>query len=139
MYLIDTNVISELRNDKTADRGVVEFMSTVTAKEQRCYLSVITVGELHIGAAKILHRGDSKQSAKLHEWIDSLLEHYGDSILPIDQDVSFIWAALRVPHHENALDKLIAATALSHSLTLVTRNTKDFLKTGVPLLNPFSQ
>jgi len=138
MYLIDTNVISELRNDRTADRGVVEFMSTVTAKEHRCYLSVITVGEIHMGAAKILHRGDSKQSTKLTEWIDSLLMQYGDSILPIDQDVSLIWAALRVPHHENALDKLIAATALSHSLTLVTRNTKDFIKTGVPLLNPFS-
>ena len=89
--------------------------------------------------SKILHRGNSKQSAILREWIDSLLEHYGDSILPIDQDVSFIWAALRVPHYEYALDKLIAATALSHSLTLVTRNTKDILKTGVPLLNPFSR
>ena len=138
MYLIDTNVISELRNDKTADRGVIEFMSTVTAKEQRCYLSVITVGELHMGAAKIQHRGDTKQFIKLNEWIDSMLKLYGDFILPIDQEVSLIWAALRVPHHENALDKLIAATALSHSLTLVTRNTKDFAKTGVPLFNPFS-
>lgn len=138
MYLIDTNVISELRNAKNADRGVVEFMSTVTAKEQRCYLSVITVGELHMGAAKILHRGDTKQSAELSEWIDTLLTQYNDAILPIDQDISLVWAALRVPHYENALDKLIAATALSHSLTLVTRNTKDFKKTGVPLLNPFT-
>lgn len=138
MYLIDTNIISELRKALTVNRGVVEFMSKASANQERCYLSVITIGELYRGVGMIQHRGDIKQANQLSDWLDVILNDYQDRILAVDNDVSLIWASLRTPHHENAIDKLIAATALSHSLTLVTRNTKDFEKTGVPLIDPFT-
>lgn len=137
MYLIDTNVVSELRQGQSADRGVVEFVSKASANDERCYLSVVTIGELNRGIAMIRHRGDTKQANTLTDWLDTILNDYNDSILPVDKDVSLIWANLRVPNHENALDKMIAATALSHALTVVSRNTRDFEKTGVPIVNPF--
>ena len=138
MYLIDTNIVSELRKAQSVNRGVIEFMSRVSAAQEHCYLSVVTVGELHRGVGMIRHRGDTKQANQLSDWLESILKDYQDRILPIDNDVALIWASLRIPHHENAIDKLIAATALSHSLTLVTRNTKDFGKTGVPMVDPYT-
>jgi len=137
MYLIDTNIISELRKAQSINRGVIEFMSKVSAGNQPCYLSVVTIGELNRGVGMIRYRGDTKQANQLAEWLYTIVKDYQDRILPIDNDIALIWASLRVPHYENAIDKLIAATALSHSLTLVTRNTKDFEKTGVPFIDPF--
>lgn len=71
-------------------------------------------------------------------WLDQLLVEYREDVLDIDVDITQLWGRLRVPHPENALDKLIAATALIYDLTVVTRNHRDFAKTGVRLLNPFS-
>ncbi|MEA3090913.1 MAG: toxin FitB [Caballeronia sp.] len=73
----------------------------------------------------------------LEAWIGTILEDYAMDVIPIDDDVAQLWGRLRVPSSENAIDKLIAATALMHDLTVVTRNIKDFEKTGVKLLNPF--
>jgi predicted nucleic acid-binding protein len=86
----------------------------------------------------IRHRGDLKQADALQNWFSQIVNQYGDNILPIDHEVAAIWADLRVPNHENILDKFIAATALLHSLQVVTRNVKDFEKTGVPIVNPYS-
>lgn len=138
MYLIDTNVISEARKDKTANRGVQAFFKDAANRSTDLYLSVITIGELRRGVELIRHRGDLPQSEKLKAWLAKLLATYASLILPLDQDIAQLWGRLRVPHHENAVDKQIAATALIHDLTLVTRNTQDFAGTGVRLLDPFT-
>ena len=138
MYLIDTNIVSELRKGNATNRGVIEFFYNATATDQICYLSVVTIGELRRGIEMIRHRGDLKQAGALQNWFSQIVDQYSNNILPVDHEVAAIWADLRVPNHENILDKFIAATALLHSLQVVTRNVKDFEKTGVPIVNPFS-
>jgi hypothetical protein len=101
-------------------------------------MSVVTVGELRRGVESIRHRGDVDQAGQLEKWLEVLLVEFQDYILGIDTDIAQLWGLLRAPHPENALDKQIAATALIHDLTVVTRNDKDFLKTGVPVMNPFT-
>lgn len=101
------------------------------------FISVVTVGELRRGIELIRHRGDSRQANQLERWLETLLVEYGDFILDINQDIAQLWGRLRVPHPENALDKQIAATALIYDLIVVTRNHKDFSRTGVRLFNPF--
>jgi len=102
------------------------------------FISVVTVGELRRGVELIRYRGDVRQASQLEKWVEGLLAEYGDHILDINQDIAQLWGRLRVPHPENALDKQIVATALIYELTVVTRNHKDFVKTGVRVLNPFT-
>ncbi|MFO1434796.1 MAG: type II toxin-antitoxin system VapC family toxin [Candidatus Competibacteraceae bacterium] len=137
MYLIDTNIISEVRKKDKADRGVQRFLAQVATEETPIYLSVVTLGELRRGIELIRHRGDAPQAQQLEAWLQIVLTEYADSILPIDEEIAQLWGRLRVPHPEHALDKQIAATALIYGLTVVTRNQRDFEATGVPVLNPF--
>lgn len=139
MYLIDTNVISEARKGRTSNPGVTAFFRRCAEDGSPLWLSVVTVGELRRGVDLIRHRSDMAQADKLEAWLSKLVKDYRDSILPFDLDAAQIWGRLRVPHPENSLDKQIAATALLHDLTVVTRNTADFEATGVRLLNPFDQ
>ncbi len=139
MYLVDTNVISEARKHAKANKGVRDFFKQATEEETRVFISVVTVGELRRGVELIRHRGDTRQANQLEKWLDTLLAEYQDHILDINPDIAQLWGRLRVPHPENALDKQIAATALIYDLTVVTRNHKDFSKTGVRLLNPFKE
>lgn len=138
MYLIDTNVISEARKGKAANPGVLAFFRHCLAQEQRIYLSVVTIGELRRGVDLIRHRGDQPQAKRLEVWLQEVVEDYRDCILSFDLDTAQAWGRLRVPQPEHALDKQIAATALMHDLTLVTRNIADVERTGVRVLNPFS-
>jgi predicted nucleic acid-binding protein len=138
MYLVDTNVISEVRKKSKANPGVRTFFKQAVADETRLFISVVTVGELRRGVEAIRHRGDGRQANLLEKWLVALLTEYQDHILDIDPDIAQLWGRLRVPHPENALDKQIAATALIYELTVVTRNHKDFVKTGVRVLNPFT-
>lgn len=137
MYLIDTNVISEARKGKNADKGVREFFHRIQKEKKPVYVSVITIGELRRGIEKIRYRGDEGQALRLEEWLQSILDQYSDQLLDFDIDMAQVWGRLRVPHHENTLDKQIAATALIYDLTVVTRNMSDFKGCGVRLHNPF--
>jgi toxin FitB len=137
MYLLDTNIISELRKRDRANPGIIRFFDRLAEQEAISYLSVITIGELRRGVDIIQHRGDFSQAKSLENWLQTILDNYAENILDFGREEAQIWGRLRVPHPENALDKQIAATALVYDLTLVTRNVKDFLATGVTLLNPF--
>jgi toxin FitB len=139
MYLIDTNVISEIRKGKKANPGVQSFFQGIIQSGEFAYLSVITLGELRRGVDLIFHRGDLDQGQLLENWLNSLLIQYQDHILGIDGEIAMLWGKLRVPDPTNhSLDKLIAATALICDLTVVTRNLDDFRNTGTRLLNPFT-
>jgi len=138
VYLIDTNVISESRRKLKANSGVKLFFKQAIQTNQALFVSVITIGELRRGVELIRHQGDTKQANLLAKWLNTLTSNYSSNILGIDEDIAQLWGHLRVPHPENALDKLITATALIHDLTVVTRNEKDFFKTGVKVINPFT-
>jgi len=138
MHLVDTNVISEARKKSKANTGVRAFFKQAIEDETRLFISVVTVGELRRGVESIRYRGDVRQANQLEKWLEALMAEYQDHILDINQDIAQLWGRLRAPHPENALDKQIAATALIYELTVVTRNHKDFVKTGVRVLNPFT-
>ena len=137
VYLVDTNVISEVRKRDRANAGVRKFFRQAVKTDFDLYLSAVTVGELRRGVEVIRHRGDLAQAKTLEEWLESVLTDFAQRILPMDDEVGQVWGRLRVPYPEHALDKMIAATALIHDLTVVTRNIADFAGTGVGLLNPF--
>ncbi|GAB4360193.1 MAG: type II toxin-antitoxin system VapC family toxin [Methylohalobius crimeensis] len=138
MYLVDTNVISEARKQSKANPGIRSFFKQAISDESQLFISVVTVGELRRGVEAIRHRGDVRQANQLEKWLVALLTEYQDCILDINPDIAQLWGRLRVPHPENALDKQIAATALIYELTVVTRNHRDFVNTGVRVLNPFT-
>lgn len=137
MYLVDTNVLSEIRKGSGADRGVRQFFQDAARTQANVFLSVVTIGELCRGIELVRHRGDEQQAQRLASWFAWVLDEYFDYILDLDAEAAQVWGRLRVPHPENALDKQIAATALLHDLSVVTRNDKDFLPTGVSVINPF--
>jgi predicted nucleic acid-binding protein len=138
MYLIDTDVVSEARKGDRANAGVRAFFGDAAREDAELYLSVITIGELRQGVEAIRHRGDAPQAKRLERWLDNVMSNVGQTILPFDQDAAHVWGRLRVPSSENPLDKQIAATALIHDLTVVTRNVAHFQATGVRVLNPFT-
>jgi len=137
MYLLDTNVVSELRKAKTgkADKNVVSWAANVSSP---ClFLSVITILELETGI-QLLERRDPSQGSQLRAWLEGqVLPAFSDRILPIDVLVAKRCANLHVPDQRSDRDALIAATALVHGMTVVTRNIADFQPTGVVLLNPW--
>ena len=137
MYLVDTDVVSEVRKRTKANPGVKRFFVDARTKGDALYLSVITVGEIRRGVEAIRHRGDTRQARQLETWLTAVLKEFGDKILDFSHDEAQVWGRLRVPHPENAIDKQIGATALTHGLTLVTRNTAHFSALGLTLVNPF--
>ena len=137
MYLLDTNVISELRKVGygRANASVALWADSVHAAD--LYISVITVQELEIGVALALRR-DAQQGAVLRNWMDRhVLPAFENRILPVDLAVAQRSAQLNVPDPRPVRDGLIAATALVHAMTVVTRNVADFQQCGVSLINPW--
>lgn len=135
MYLVDTNAISEARKGKAANPGVRKFFQTTDAAD--IYLSVQTIGEIRRGLENIRNRGDLPQARKLEKWLDLVVDDYANRILSFDEECAQVWGRLMSPRHEHPIDKQIAAIALIHDLTVVTRNVDDFRGTGVRLKNPF--
>ena len=138
MYLLDTNVISELRRAKAgkADPRVVAWGESMPVAS--LFLSVITLLELEMGVL-LIERRDPAQGAILRAWLDSqVLPAFAGRILAIDTAVARRCARLHVPDPRSDRDALIAATALVHGLTVVTRNVADFEPMGVGLLNPWT-
>jgi predicted nucleic acid-binding protein len=139
MFLIDTNVISEYRKKNNANHGVNKFFNNAQLRGTDLFISVITIGELRRGVELIRSRGDNKQADKLEEWLAKIINEYTENILDFTETESQVWGRLRVPNYKNAVDKQIAATALTYGLTLVTRNFDDFADCGVELFNPFEK
>ena len=136
MYLLDTNVVSEMRKGRTpkADRNVIAWADSVPASIQ--FLSVISVLEIEIGVL-LAERRDPAQGSVLRSWLDlRVMTAFADRILPVDIAVVRRCAGLHIPDRRSDRDALIAATALVHRMTVVTRNVSDFAPTGVRIVNP---
>lgn len=137
MYLLDTNVISEIGKvvEGKADPHVAAWQSRVDTVN--CFLSAVTLLELEIGVLR-MERRDAKQGMRLRRWLsDQVVPEFDGRVLPFDAAVARRCAALHVPDPRPERDAMIAATALVHGMTVVTRNTADFEPTGVALLNPW--
>lgn len=137
MFILDTNVISELRKAKSgkADPKVVAWAAAINTDE--LFLSAITILELEMGVLQV-ERRDSLQGNLLRSWLDNqVLTAFDGKILVIDAAVAQRCARLHVPDRSSERDALIAATALVHGMTIVTRNATDFATSGVDLINPW--
>ena len=134
MYLIDTNVISEVAKGRRCDRQVAEWYRR--ARDDELYLSVLVIGEIRQGIERLRARNPRRAQA-LEKWLDELLGSFGDRVLPIDQKVAQNWGRLNARSSFPVVDSLLAATAEAHGLTLVTRNLKDIERSGVRCVNPF--
>ncbi len=132
-YLIDTVVLSELRKTNRSESVVNWFRST---RSVDIFLSVVTIGEIERGI-KQQQRNNVEFSQELAKWLDGILLHYTDRILPVSINVARRWGALSAEIGNSGADILIAATALEHGLSVVTRNQRHFTPTGVPVVNPF--
>jgi predicted nucleic acid-binding protein len=132
-YLLDTNVISETRKSR-ADSGVIAFLSAADAAG--LFLSVLTLGELRKGV-EAKRRTDAVAADRLGAWVDGIETMFADRVLPIDAAAATRWGELSAGRSLPVIDTLIAATALCHGLTLVTRNKRDVEPTGVPLVDPW--
>lgn len=132
-YLVDTNVLSELRRPKRSP-AVVAWFSSVSADD--LFLSALTLGELRQGIES-LRRKDLTAANSLERWFNGICADFSEKILPVDAAVAEQWGRLSVQQPLPSIDGLLAATAAVHDLTIVTRNVADFDRSGVPLLNPF--
>ena len=137
MFVLDTNVVSELRKVRLgkADANVAAWAQSVDAAD--LFVSAITIMELELGVLSI-ERKDTTQGAMLRSWLEQhVLPEFSARPLPVDTAVAQRCARLHVPDRRGERDALIAATALVHGMTVVTRNVADFNLTGVPILNPW--
>jgi len=134
-YLLDTNVLSETRKRQPA-AGVADWIAATPPG--RLHVSVLTLGEIEQGIARVRGRGDRHQAAALERWLQDVETGFEDRVLPVTLPVAAAWGrqyAQPLP----VIDTLIAATARVHGMTVVTRNVKDFELAGVEVLNPFAE
>ena len=134
-FLLDTNVVFEGRKGSTANPGVQAWYAATGSAE--LYLSALVVGELRHGI-ELRRRKDPDSGAHLDRWLTQVTSSFSNRILPVDDEVADRWGRLGVPDPIPPIDALLAATALVHGFTLVSRNTAHLARTGASLLNPFS-
>ena len=132
-YLLDTNVVSEVRRQRP-DPGVMQWFDSVRADQ--LYLSVMVVGEIRHGIERLARR-DPGRASGFEKWLNDLQELYGNRVVPVTAAIAQVWGRLNAGDPPPVADGLVAATALVHGWTFVTRNTADVVRTGVRLINPF--
>jgi len=135
-YLIDTDVLSELRKGPRGNENVRVWISSVADEEM--YLSVLVVGEIRRGI-DVIRRRDARKAAALEHWLRRLIVDHGERLLPIDVAIADEWGRLSAARSSPVVDTLLAATARVHGLTLATRNVRDIAWTGVSFVNPFEE
>lgn len=132
--LVDSNVVSELRRGEKAEPRVRAWFTALMP--QSVFTSVIVLGEIRRGI-ELMARHDKAQAEALERWYGGVREQLGDRVLAVDEPVMNLWARISVPDMLPAYDGLIAATALSHGLVVATRDTDDFRRVGVQVINPW--
>jgi hypothetical protein len=135
-YLVDTNVLSETRKRRPA-AGVTDWIAATPPG--RLHLSVLTLGEIEQGIARVRGRGDWRQASDLERWLRDVETGFEDRVLPVTLPIAAAWGSQLYVRPLPVIDALIAATARVHGMTIVTRNVKDFELAGVPVLNPFTE
>ena len=133
-FLVDTNVISELRKGERCDRNVAAWYASI--EEGDLYLSVLVTGEIRKGIEHARRR-DPERAAVFERWLTEVAAAFGDRILPIDRTIADEWGRLSALRTVPAIDGLLAATARVHGMTLATRNAADVAGLGTEVLNPF--
>ena len=133
-YLLDTNVFSEMRKGRNCHPAVKSWWSGVSDVE--LHLSVLVLGEIRRGICKVQER-DTKRARQYEAWLQTAMQYFAGRILMVDSRVADHWGRITAGRSLPLVDSMLAATALSHNLILVTRNTKDVSDTGAQFLNPF--
>lgn len=133
MYLLDTVVISEMPKRKR-DPGVISWLAD--QRQNDLFVSVITLGEIRRGIW-LQEKKNPAFAMRLQEWLDAFVDIYASRLLPVTQGIAMLWGMLSAQTGNNGMDNLIAATAIAHKLTVVTRNIRHFQQTGVSCFNPW--
>ena len=135
-FLLDTNVLSELRKEQRCDVGLRQWFKEVG--DGKLFISVVVLGEIRRGIERVRHR-DPSQAQALENWLRGITIEFGEHLLPVDEKVSDQWGKLGLKQPLPIIDAFLAATALVHDLTLVSRDKDGFRNSGVTVLNPFSK
>ena len=136
MFLLDTNVVSELRQGERRNVGVSDWYATVQGMD--LFTSALVIGEIRKGIARLRRRQDYRQAEILEVWLETSRDFFTERILPVDTEVADTWGRLYAIRNVPVVDGLLVATAIFHRLTLVTRNISHVQGLGADLLNPFA-
>ena len=136
MFLLDTNVVSEVRKGRRSDPNVANWYAG--ADQSALFISALTLGEIRRGIELARRRGDVRQAETLEAWLQTVVERFSGRILSVDADVADAWGRMSAIRPAPVADALLAATASVHDMTLVTRNVADVEGLGVDVLDPFS-
>lgn len=136
MYLLDTNVMSELRKGERGDPAVRSWIAPLEG--DALFLSVLVVGEIRKGVERV-RRHDTAAAEVLETWLSEITSAHADRVLPVTTEIAERWGRMNVPDPLPVVDSLLAATAYVHGLTVATRNVSDFAATGALTINPFDE